>query len=474
MAEFQIYEELNALIDRYREDIVRDTQRLVAYNSIYEESDKPGEPFGAKIAEALDGTLALAAGMGFSTRNVDGYMGVIDMGEPTLGKKIGMIAHIDIVPAGDGWTYPPFAGEIVDGKLYGRGSVDDKGPLVAALYAMKAVQESGLPVSNHARFLIGADEESGFRCIKYYLTKEEQPWGGFSPDGEFPVIYGEKGTYRFRCTGSWQAACDQERFTVHMVKGGTRMNVVPEFASAELGCNDALYALAEQALAKYNPDGRITLKRQGERLTVEAQGISAHAATPWFGLSANNLLLNYLRLLPLAPAAAESYLYALADLFAEGNAGVNIGIACENEEFGALTLSLGVLEVGENGGSAAFDMRYPNLDARAQIWQTVEQNCQARGLAVELLQDKPGLHVPQDSFLVQSLLQAYQQTTGRDEMPKTIGGGTYSRAMHNFVAYGPLFPGQRELAHERDEYISVDDLILCAKIYVQALYNLMK
>lgn len=474
MPEFQIYEQLNALIDSYADDIVRDTQRLIGYNSEYEEGGRPGQPFGAKIAEALDATLALAAGMGFATRNVDGYMGVIDMGDPSRGKKIGMIAHIDIVPAGDGWTYPPFEGRVVDGKLYGRGSVDDKGPLVAALYAMKAVAESGLPVSNHARYLIGADEESGFRCIKYYLTKEEQPWGGFSPDGEFPVIYGEKGTYRFRIPACWQPADDAARFRVISAKGGARMNVVPEYASATLSCSDSLYALAEQALGVYNPEGRITLTRDSGRLLVEAHGVSAHSATPWFGLSANNLLLNYLRRLPLAPAAAEQYLHALADLFADGNSGAAAGVACENEEFGALTLSLGVLAVDENGGCASFDMRYPNLGARAQLWQTIERNCQARGLSPELLQDKPGLHVPQDSFLVQALLQAYQQTSGRSEGPKTIGGGTYSRALQNFVAYGPLFPGQRELAHERDEYISVDDLILCAKIYVQALYNLMK
>ena len=478
MPDFQLNEQLNNLIDQWQEAIIADTQKLIAINSEYREGGGPGQPFGPQIAEALDAVLELAGGMGFVTRNVDGYMGEIDLGDPVQGKKIGMIAHIDVVPAGDGWDYPPFAGQVAAGKLYGRGSADDKGPLVASLYAMKAVKESGLPCRNHARYLIGTDEESGFRCIKYYLTKEEQPWGGFSPDGEFPVIYGEKGTYRFKCVQQWPAAAqtgdNQDRFTIIQVKGGTRMNVVPEYASAALSGNESLYALAEAALVADNPEGRLRLSRAGQNLFIEARGISAHAATPWFGLSANNQLLNFLRRLPLSPAPAENYLHALADLFADGHLGAAAGLACTIEDFGPLTVSLGILEAGPEGGSASFDLRYPNLEQREELWRNIVQAFAKRRLPVALLQDKPGLLVPKDSFLIQSLLQAYQQTSGRDEGPVTIGGGTYCRALNNFVAYGPLFPGQRELAHERNEYILVDDLILCAKIYTQALYNLMK
>lgn len=465
-------EKLNEIIEQYRSDIVRDTQRLIAFNSVYEDSDVPHQPFGPQIAAALEDALAMGADMGFATRNVDGYMGEIDFGQG--GKKIGMIVHIDIVPAGEGWSYPPFAGEVVDGKLYGRGSIDDKGPLVAALYAMRAIKESGLPCANHARLLIGCDEESGFRCIKYYLTKEQQPWGGFSPDGEFPVIYGEKGIYRFKCTGAWQQSADVERFSLLTARGGSRMNVVPEAAEAKLCGNEALFALAQRALAEYNPENRITLTREGDILSVRVKGLSAHSSMPWQGVNANNILLNYLRLLPLAQLEAESYIRSLAELFADGHQGQALGVAVSNEEFGALTLSLGVLEVDEQGGSASFDLRYPNLNERAELWQAISGACEARGLSVTQLQDKPGLHVPKGSELIQCLLNAYHETSGRSEGPLTFGGGTYCRALENFVSYGPLFPGQKELAHERDEYIGVDDLILNAKIYAQALYALLK
>lgn len=464
--------QLNEIIDIYKGDIIRDTQKLMAYNSVFEESDQLGQPFGLQIAVALECALEIATGMGFKTRNVDGYMGEIDYG--TGGKKIGMIVHIDIVPAGDGWTYPPFAGQIVDGKLYGRGSIDDKGPLIAALYAMKAIKESCLPCSNHVRYLIGCDEESGFRCIKYYLTKEEQPWGGFSPDGEFPVIFGEKGIYRFQCDGIWKEAQNKNRFGIVKITGGTRMNVVPEAASAVLRGNAQLFTLAEQVLTEYNPENRLSLEQDGEKLVIKAQGVSAHSSVPWQGVSANNLLLNFLRRLPLTPTAAEKYIYTLTDLFADGYDGKSLGIACSDEVFGQLTLSLGVLHADSEGGNASFDLRYPILDEREALWQKIAAVCEAHSLELTQLQDKPGLYVPKDSEMIQCMLKAYQETSGREEGPVTIGGGTYCRALKNFVAYGPLFPGQKELAHERDEYIGVDDLILCTKIYAQALYSLLK
>jgi len=465
-------ERLNEIIDSFKDDIVRDTQKLVAFDSIYEESGKPGQPFGPKIAAALDCALEMAAGMGFKTRNVDGYMGEIDYGSG--GKKIGIVTHIDVVPAGDGWTYPPFEGRIVDGRLYGRGSVDDKGPLVASLYAMKAIKESGLPYLNHARLLIGCDEESGMRCIKHYLTKEEQPWGGFSPDGEFPVIFGEKGIYRFRCDGAWEETQCKDRFNIIRIKGGTRMNVVPESAMAVLLGKPELFTLAEETLAAYNPENRLTLKQDGDHLLVRAKGVSAHSSMPWQGVNANILLLNFLGRLPLFPGLTEAYIHSLTHLFADGYEGKSLGIACSNEVFGVLTLSLGVLHADKRGGSAYFDLRYPNLDGRKELWQKIAAACEAHSLKLSLLQDKPGLYVPKDSELIKCLLEAYQKTSGRQEEPITIGGGTYCRAMKDFVAYGPIFPGQKELAHERDEYINVDDLILCAKIYTQALYSLMK
>ena len=185
-------ERINELIESYREDMIRSLEDLVKIPSVIDpDSAGEGKPFGAEVRKALDAVLKLSEELGFETKDYDGYAGTAGFG--TEGKEVGILSHIDVVPPGNGWTKEPFAPEICSGKMYGRGTIDDKGPMVAALYAMKAVRESGLPFKNHVRHIIGCDEETGHRCIKYYLTKERGPDLGFSPDGMFSVIHAEKG-----------------------------------------------------------------------------------------------------------------------------------------------------------------------------------------------------------------------------------------------------------------------------------------
>ena len=221
---------LEELVEQYRDEIVETTKKLVALPSLYEEGNET-YPFGEPIGKALEKVLEISEEMGFETCIHDGYVGTVKWGNE--GKQIGILTHIDVVPPGEGWTYPPFEGTIENGRLYGRGSLDDKGPMAASLFAMKAIKESGLPVKNHVCHIIGTDEESGFmRCLKNYLEKEPAPWGGFSPDGEFPVIHAEKGILRFYVTDRWENTNDDDGLILVEVGGGTKVNVVPAFASA--------------------------------------------------------------------------------------------------------------------------------------------------------------------------------------------------------------------------------------------------
>ncbi|ATW28555.1 dipeptidase PepV [Candidatus Formimonas warabiya] len=463
---------LNRIIDGCQDELLATVQRLIAFNSVYEESKDPQAPFGAPIAAALEEALAVGRNMGFATKNLDGYAGIIDYGAG--GKMIGVLSHIDIVPAGEGWTYPPFAGKVVDGKLFGRGSIDDKGPLVASLFAMKAIKESGLPVQNRLRHIIGTDEETGFRCIQYYLSKEEKPWGGFSPDGEFPVIHGEKAIIRFTIQQDWPWEKEPAGLTIREVKGGTRVNVVPAEASVELWGDQADLMTLNAFIEACPHKDALSLMQERGFFVVRAKGQSAHSAQPWNGINAINLLLGFLRDLKPMPQRAEKYICALADLFADGYQGEKLGISCADDISGPLTLSLGVLTISPEGGKAAFDLRFPIHADKEDIWGKIVAACRQRGLEPVMVQDKAPLYVPKDASLVQTLWKVYQEMTNRSEEPVVIGGGTYCRAMENFVAYGPVFPGQRELAHEIDEYITVEDLMLCTKIYAQALYLLLK
>lgn len=463
---------LDQLVTGYFDHIVADTRKLISYPSVYAQSDDPSCPFGAAINDALEEVISMARGMGFKAENYDGYMGVVDYGEG--GDMVGMIAHIDVVPATGEWLADPFGGAILDGKLYGRGSLDDKGPLVAALYAMKAIKESALPLSNRLRFLIGTDEESGFRCIRHYLQKEKGPDYGFSPDGEFPVIYGEKGIYRFAVEGDWPEP-PGGGLRVSSFAGGDRVNVIAEKACAALTGNPAELEQAETVLRSCAEAADLGIERRGNQLLLTATGLAAHSSLPWFGKNAINILLRALHALPLPQVGPHAYLNALHDLFADGHSGKWMGVAnAGDEEFSPLTLSIGVLTGKKGHGRAIVDLRYPNLHDHDKLREKFLARCAEHGLKASVTQDKPGLYIPRDNRLVSKLLQAYREVSGRREEPKTIGGGTYCRALRNFVAFGPLFPGEREIAHEKNEYISLENLLLCSRIYTQALYSLLK
>ena len=438
------------------------------------ENHRTEAPFGEAIADALQAALEKGQQLGFSPKNVDGYAGVLDMG--TSGELMGAMAHLDIVPAGGGWTYPPFSGTIADGKLYGRGSLDDKGPLAATLYAMKAVDESGLPFRNRFRLIIGTDEETACRCLAHYLKKEPPLAGGFSPDGEFPVIYGEKGGLQLSCEKSWRSEpCISEAFQLLNLHAGTRINVVPEFAEASLGGSKELWEKLQQELEHCIEKDRYAISADDNfMITVSATGVGAHAATPWQGDNALCALLRFLRRLPLGPSGAADYVNALSDLFGNDYDGTSAGIACQDAISTPLTMCMTMLRIEDGHGCARFDLRYPLSKMKDEIMKVVCTAAQKRGLEITLDRANKPLYIPAEDPLVQNLLCAYREVTGRTEKPITIGGGTYCREMPNTVAFGPVFPREREVAHEADEFITIDNLITCAKIYAQAIYALVR
>ena len=462
---------LEELVEQYRDEIVETTKKLVALPSLYEEGNET-YPFGEPIGKALEKVLEISEEMGFETCIHDGYVGTVKWGNE--GKQIGIMTRIDVVPPGEGWTYPPFEGTIENGRLYGRGSLDDKGPMAASLFAMKAIKESGLPVKNHVCHIIGTDEESGFmRCLKNYLEKEPAPWGGFSPDGEFPVIHAEKGILRFYVTDRWENTNDDDGLILVEVGGGTKVNVVPAFASALVRGGEDAQGVLEQCRDAFADKDKISFEPEDGGWRVKAKGMSGHSSQPWNGDNAINTLLRYLLSLPLRENGQMLFASKIAGLFGDGYRGERLGVACEDQLSGILTLSLGVLKIGSEDGKATVEIRYPIHASDEIIQKTLMVACQDSGVDIEIIQDKKHIYYPVKAPLVQELLKVYQETTGRTEAPVVIGGGTYCRAVDNFVAYGPVFPGQRELAHEPDEYIGVEDLILTAKIYAQALYALL-
>ncbi len=438
-------EVLNQLIEQYKEEMTETLAQLVQIPSVIDmESASDGAPFGAEIRRALDKIMELGKNMGFEVKNYDGYAASIEC--PGEGKEIGILSHIDVVPPGNGWKKEPFVPVIEDGKMFGRGTIDDKGPMLAALYAMKAVRESGLPVSHHVKHIIGCDEETGHRCIRYYLTKEKGPDMGFSPDGMFSVIHAEKGILRFGIKKEWKDM-DTSGLTLRKIQGGSVVNAVPNIA-------------------------RVWLSDQEE--PTEFCGVSAHAMQPWLGENALLPMIDFLRKQPFSDRSVTAFFENLYELFSDGWEGKNLGIACEDQLSGKLTMNLGIINMEDNVCQVKVDIRCPVHVDLQTIWKTIRLTCQRYGLETELFQMRDALYVPKDTELVQKLLGVYNEMMDAKEEPITIGGGTYCRDVENFVSFGPVFPGEPELAHEADEFIDLEKLVTTAKLYAQAIYELVK
>lgn len=461
---------IDELVKSYREDMIQSLEELVSIPSVINlENARERAPFGMEIRSALDGLLKLAGELGFETRDYDGYAAAVDFG--TEGKEVGILSHIDVVPPGNGWSKNPFVPEIVNGKMYGRGTIDDKGPLVASLYAMKAVKESGLPIRNHVRHIIGCDEETGHRCIKYYLTKEKGPDLGFSPDGMFSVIHAEKGILRFQIQTNRKLP-DTKELCVIRIAGGTVVNAVPNIAEVWLGGPGEQLEEVQKEFQVKAAEG--SAKMEGDVLHLTFSGVSAHAMQPWLGENAILSMIRFLKEVPFGDRKTREYFQNLDTLFGDGWEGRNLGVACQDQLSGKLSMNLGILNVEGEKTELKVDVRCPVHIDLDTVWKTICLTCEKYGFRPEYWQKRPPLYVPKDARLVQILLDVYEDVTGKREEAITIGGGTYCRDVENFVSFGPVFPGEPELAHEADEFIDLDQLMECARLYAQALYRLLQ
>lgn len=457
---------LNEWIDRDFEQLVADTQALVSIESTLDETTAgPGAPFGEGIRRSLELGLEKAAAMGFSTKNVNGYAGYVQLG--TEGEQVAILAHMDVVPAVGEWVVPPYSAEIRDGRLYGRGSVDDKGPGMACLYAMKAIKESGLPISKRARLIWGTDEETFARGIHYYLEREEAPAYGFSPDAEFPIIHAEKGIVRFLYH---LPAADGD---IRAISAGTRLNVVPDYAKAVV-CGvteDTILNAAKELALK----AEVSAKTEDGGIAIEVRGVASHACYPEDGVNAiQSLVVLLAELYPEADSDLKKSIHAVAKKLALETDGVSAGWACKDEVSGALTANAAIMQVGEQGGVLKFDVRYPVTYDGGAILKKFEELGAEIGGQYELVQHKPPLYVEKDRPFIKLMQEAYQDCMGQEPGCISIGGGTYCRYVKNTVSFGPVFPGQKELAHQANEFIALEDLRRIAKIYAQAIYNLIK
>ena len=463
-----IQKEISRWVDARREDYLRDVGRLVAIRSVTGEA-KPGMPFGEGPASALREALSLAAEQGFRTRDYDGYVMTADMREGETALDI--LAHLDVVGEGDGWETDPYTAVEKDGCLYGRGTDDDKGPAVAALYAMACVRElAGDKLKKNAHLILGTDEETGSRDIRHYYAQEKSAPYTFSPDASFPVFNTEKGGLAGRFTRRWAASDKLPRVT--KASGGYRINVLPADAWAEAaGITPAeVRAACADVSSEMNVALTVSEIPGGVRLAV--RGLAAHASTPEAGRNGITALISLLNRLPLADCDSTRSLQALEKLFPHGDGkGSALGIEMSDEISGPLTLAFSLFELTETGCEGSFDSRVP-LCAN-------EENCRAVAAAAMEAQGfrfegnmRPPHHTPADSELVRACLRSYELFTGRKGECLSMGGGTYVHDIPGGIAFGAAMPGFESNLHGANEHMDIEAMLTAVKIYALVIYDL--
>lgn len=432
-------------MDRF-DEAVKCLRELLRFDSV-EGEPACGAPFGKGVANALNYMLGVMENNGFRTFNGDGYYGYAEIGDKDK-PLFGVLNHLDVVPVTEGWSHDPFGGEIDGGAVWGRGAEDDKGPAVAAFFAALALLDEGRKPKKRLRFILGTNEESGWKCMDAYRAREEMPAEGFSPDADFPVINCEKGV------SFYSAELPLPKGLLYL-KSGTRANIVPDHAVAEAEYSVRLEQAARDAGAETERDGNV--------LRIVTRGVSAHGSSPESGVNALTALMSIL-------SVTSDYAEKLRKVFSASD-GSGAGIACSDKESGALTLNAGAARTECGRLIIDADIRYPISASRDAIAAKLAKALPEAHITLKNFHDP--LFVPEDHPLVKGLLTAYKNVTGdKDARPIAIGGATYARVLPCGVAFGPIFPGEKSYIHMRDERIPLDSFRKMYEIYKEA-YRLL-
>jgi succinyl-diaminopimelate desuccinylase len=449
-----------------RDNMILSTQELVRIPSV-EAAAEADYPYGKEVYKALAKALEISEKLGFKTKNIDNQAAHVEMGE---GKEVlGLLCHLDVVPEGSDWTYPPYAAEIHDNKIYGRGTIDDKGPAVAALYGMKIVQELGVELNKKVRLILGTNEESGMASLDYYLKKEQMPDLAFSPDATFPAIHAEKGILDLKFSASLKVE-NQKGLQLQKIRGGNATNMVPDYAEAVISGIKKEKLLELLSDLEYDKN-QLKLESENENLKLSYHGISAHGSMPEDGKNAISYLISVLAELPFVNSGVKDFLDFYKNKIGLEYDGASIGCKDQDDVPTALTFNTGIIKGDQSKIEFIVNIRYPVKSSAEKVVADIKENLN-RLIEVELLSDAEPLYVAKDDPFIKKLLSAYREFTGDDSDSIAIGGGTYARKVKKGVAFGPLFPGQPELAHQKDENIRIDDLVKSAAIYAKAIIDI--
>lgn len=471
-----------SLIDEYRDEMVQTLSDIVKIKSVGEDGvdtqDRGFLPFGKGVHTAFEFMMDIARREGFAVFNADNYGGHIDFdGNGTSEEIMGIIGHLDVVPEGEGWLYPPYSGTITDDKVYGRGTTDDKGPVIAAFYAMKALKDAGFVPSKKIRLILGLDEETNWIGIEKYFEKVEKPTFGFTPDAMFPAIHGEKGTLSFKLAKKFTVT-KEKGLELRSFTGGTASNAVADRARVIVRDEKPeTYDKIKELAAAYRKETgyKINTKGIGKTLEITSEGVSAHAAFLEDGLNAISVMMDFLGRLDFVSDDVTDFISFYNEHIGFNLYGEKIGCGLSDEVSGNLTFNVGMVEVDAEAATLTIDVRFPVTLNEEMVYGGIMSVLDANGIGLIKGGTMAPIYIPADGELITTLMDVYKEYTGDVESkPLVIGGATYARACEGIVAFGANFPGDPDLAHQKDEHIEIDKLVLTAKIFADAIYRLTK
>lgn len=461
------------LAEHYREPMLKDLFELLKIESVRED-DKitPETPFGPGPRAALDKMLAFGKRDGLRTKDVDHKAGCIYAGQGT--ESVGILVHLDVVPATGNWSHPPFEPIIKDGRLYARGASDDKGPALSAYYGLRLLLDAGVPLNREVHFICGTDEESNWECLDHYFQKEPMPTMGFSPDADFPIINGEKGLLDISLNTE-PVHDTPSTYYLQRFNGGIRSNMVPEKAYAIVTGNAPDLTKLADAWMAYCTNAAIegNYEQNDDSITLNAYGKSAHGAEPHVGINAATFLADFLSGHTLN-ASAQQWCAWIRDYLHLATDGHKLHVSNHDDVMGDVTINAGIFKWQDGVSEIIINNRYPRSTNDQAIITGYKDALKNSHLTYSLLSHKPVHYVPEDDFLVQKLLDVYHRQTGLPAYTQSIGGGTYARMISRGVAYGPMFPGEISTMHQADEYALVDTLVQAIAIYAEAIYELTR
>ena len=437
------------ITNQVKDDFLASLKTLISYPSVLNEGEN-GTPFGQAIQDVLEKTLEIAQEMGFQTYlDPEGYYGYAEIGQGE--ELLAVLCHLDVVPAGDleDWQTPPFEATLKDGWLIGRGVQDDKGPSLAALYAVKSLLDQGVVFTKRIRFIFGTDEETLWRCMNRYNQIEEKADLGFAPDSSFPLTYAEKGLLQVKLHGpGWED---------RPLQAGRALNVVPDKATYKGERLEELLPVIEQSGVNYTE----------ETGAVTVLGLSKHSKDAAEGVNAIVGLAESLSLIQPHPA-----LLFIADDVGEDATGAALFGEINDEPSGALSFNIATLSIDEQQSEIGIDIRIPVLADKEALVKRLSEVAASYQLQYEEFDYVAPLYVPLDSPLVSTLMAVYQEETGDQTPAMSSGGATFARTMENCVAYGALFPDALQTEHQANERAKLDDLYRAMEIYAETIRRL--